>query len=57
VLTEHNEHEIIYRKIQVRLLKGGESTRSALCDRIVNDTVVEVNIKYGGKYLDLIEIK
>lgn len=30
---------------------------SALCNRIVNDWVVEVNIKYGGKYLDLKEIK
>jgi hypothetical protein len=30
---------------------------SALCNRIVNDRVVEVNIKYGGKYLDLKEMK
>jgi hypothetical protein len=30
---------------------------SALCIEIVNDSVVEVNNKYGGKYLDLKETK
>jgi hypothetical protein len=30
---------------------------SALCIKIVNDRVGEVNIKYGGKYLDLKETK
>jgi hypothetical protein len=33
------------------------SEESALCIKIVNDRAGEVNIKYGGKYLDLKETK
>lgn len=39
----------IWRKVKAQ--------ESALCNRIVNDRVVEVNIKYGGKYLALKETK
>lgn len=57
MLTEHNKYETIYKKIQIGFCREVAAQENVLCNRIVNDMVVEVNITYGGKYLDLIEIK
>jgi hypothetical protein len=44
-------------KYKYGLWRKVTAQESALCIKIVNDRVVEVNIKYGGKYLDLKEMK
>jgi hypothetical protein len=57
MLTKDNKHETIHRKIPIRFPKEGDSTRNCTAYQNCNDTVVEVNIKYGSKYLDLNEMK